>query len=371
MGLFLTFTLIKILTMTGKYLKFQRINFQIIILASLIIALNHFSCTNKNAKDRGGLKSNDSTVIFVNKSKVDFEEYKLHLVAERAMTFNYFNRKYGVEQTPEFWTTKYGNERPIDYIKQRADEKLTNRKVIQTISEEHKVAPKFDYNEFLNYWKIYTHDRLKTKKAGGVVYGSVEVGKKQYYEYLFSNLEIRLRNKLNKTVFNVNEEKLQGHYQNIKNQYFKYSEELQVRYLMRSFSYSNRANIENEAKDIIEKLGKDQNMKQISKSSEWEFKSKTYFDSIPSDGEENPDAYIRNAAKDLKMGEYRITDVDYNIYIVTVEKPLERKIKAFEKVKGQVKDIYQAQKYDSLINHEVKSAVLLKNEKVYDTISMQ
>lgn len=332
-----------------------------------------FSCntSEKDVQSRINTKPKDSTIIYINDSPVHYNEYMLFLNAERAVTFNYFYRKHKAEISPEFWKTQYDGEEPSNYIKDQTNKQLLHVKVVQGLAAKVKLVPEFLYKEFLEYWKINNEERKTKYDNDEVVYGSVELGIKDYYSYLFSNLEIRLKNKLDKEKFTPTDKELQHFYNKIEKDHFLYAEELKVQYLQSDYIGSDSQNKQLTFEEVRKEIKMGRSMSQIAEHSNWTFKKQTYFDSIPSHGEENPHVFIRNAALNLNLNEIMLVEADQQYFIIGIDESPEKKIKTFNEVKDIVLSMYQQLEYDKLINSLKASAVIKKNTLLYENLEIK
>ena len=202
----------------------------ILLCSYCIFFAFYISCDNKNTQI-----FNENIVLKINNIPVSKEEYKLFLEEEKAMTFNYFYQKYGVEKNNTFWETKIKDETPIIYIKEKANKHLVEVKIIQDYAAKVKLVEPFNFDVLLKNWQQDNQKKTKKHKAGEVVYGPINTNLRDYYFYIQTNLEIRLKDKLNETVFIPSDGELESCFNRIKQQHFSYIDTISIELL--SFPY--------------------------------------------------------------------------------------------------------------------------------------
>lgn len=313
-----------------------------------------------------------STVISINGVNISEKEYLLHLKTEIANTYNYFYLQFGAQPTESFWTEVYEGERPIDYIKKRTDDKLLRIKIIQELGAEMQVTPSFDYSDFLNHWQTENSERKAKKESGQVVYGPIEIEEDSYYNYLLSNLEIRLKEKLNEEVFTSSESNLKIHYELMKNDHFRYSPSISIEYLLLDESRLTKVEVDQMIEKTRSNIKNFESLKSYRKNnSEWAYGQMILLDSVPSYGEENPVAHLKEEALQLNPKELGIVRVDYQFYFIRLLSPNDTFFRAFETVKDEVLYDYNLTQYNDLVEQRMKDAMVEKNKNVYDEISFE
>jgi len=243
--------------------------------------------------------------------------------------------------------------------------------VIQQLAAEMNLTLAFDYGEFLNHWDKENKDRKVKKNAGEVVYGPVLIDKRSYYDYLFSNLEIRLKNKLNKEIFVPSENELKAHYDLMKQEFFLYAPIMPLEYLLLDESQlteikSNQ--LVEEAKRIVQN---GQSLESIGKKNiVWTYRKVDLIDSVASYGEENPVPRLKELALHLDTKALSVLKIDYQLYLLRLTRPLELSLRPFKEVKDLVLFDYQKQKFNELIKQRINEAQVEKNDKIYEAISI-
>lgn len=315
----------------------------------------------------------DSAIMSINNVKIYKQEYLLHLKKEIALTYNYFYLKYGAKDHPSFWTTTYGDIKPIDYLKARTNEKIINSKNIHLLVTKNKVIKGFDFNEFLLQWKMYNKKRQEKNLAGEVVYGPVNISMAQYYFYLLSNLKIKLTDKIKKEKFSPNQNTLKSYYETIKQEKFSYSKIVEIEqfgFTYEDFSYKKAVN---KIKEISKRILRAPSLccdlkKEYPKSI---YKKNVFYDSIPINGEDNPDKILKITALELEYGKIKTLRTQEGIYILKLTKPLVKEYYPYEKVQSQVLDYYQNENFNDYLSQLKKEVVIITNDKIYKKLSSE
>lgn len=178
------------------------------IMISLIIA-----CSER------GSQQGEEYVATVNGEKISLPEYKQVMRSHRAMIFNYFYEKYGVENDGQFWTTKYGDEIPIERLKNIALNECVRIKVQQLLAQQKNVISDISYDAFLKNYQTINNQRKEAMNAQKVIYGPVEFTEQTYFNYSFSAMVLQLKNLLAKKELAHDEDDLNDYYEHKKENY--------------------------------------------------------------------------------------------------------------------------------------------------------
>lgn len=197
-----------------------------IILVTVIVALlSLFLIAPSSNNDVEDIQ----TVATMNGEPIQIPEFMLILNNNYvAKTYNYFSNNYGVKNYKDFWTTVYGNEKPIDYAKNLALKELIRIKSEQILMKEYGVANDISYGSFLNELEQENKRRKIAVDNNQVIYGPIEYSEYQYFSHVFANHVVELKKKLEKETFNINESDLRALYENVKEEYFMDSYQIKV-----------------------------------------------------------------------------------------------------------------------------------------------
>ena len=313
----------------------------------------------------------DSAILAVNDIKVYKDEYLIHLKKEIALTYNHFYLNYKVENHPGFWTSTYGNTRPIDYLKEKTNKRLVHSKILHQLAAENKVISEFNFDVFITQWKAYNKERKEKYKSGKTVYGAIQYDKSHYYDYLLNNLEFRLEDKLKKSLFTPSETQLKDYYEIIKHKRFGYVEKLEVEQLEFPFREFGYKQVEKyiEALDL-EKLDDQALCCELkNKYPKAKYNIRVFYDSIPIYGEDNPDKMLKAEALGLKYGERKAVRTQEGVSIIKLKNPLKMQYRIYNEVKEEVLWDYQDEKCKQFIKESENNAIITYNHSIYDALS--
>ncbi|WP_251563206.1 peptidylprolyl isomerase [Paenibacillus pasadenensis] len=172
-----------------------------------------------------------ATVVTINNTPIGTEEFQLFLDQQRSDTVGYFKEKYGAVDSPDFWTTAFGDEVPIEKAKQLALDALTSVKIQQLLAKQEGLVQELDYPAFLQQLAKENKRRETAVQQKKVIYGPVQYDAWSYYNYLFSNLVNDLKSKLKAQDEAASDETLREFYNRIKDPLYREKKEITVEQL--------------------------------------------------------------------------------------------------------------------------------------------
>jgi len=318
-----------------------------------------------------------NTVLSINNTPVSIQEYNLFLDEEKAMTYNYFYQKYKVDNSKNFWTSRYSGESPIVHLKEKANERLKQIKFIQNYAAKMNLINLDNFDVFIKDWQNNNAKRKKKHKAGEIVYGPIHTNLRDYYFYIHSNLEIQLKDQLNRTVFIPSDTELKNFFNKIKNSHFTYIDTISVELLSFPFkTLKEREHCLKLANKASNLALTNNSLQQIQKKiKEGNYQQKYFLDDVQLYGEENIDREIIKKSSILKEGEIKILApkgiVNSNIYVIKLLKPNKIKIRNFNEVSKEVLYFYKENKYKQLIDSLQKNIVVSFNKNIYEKITIK
>ncbi|NQX58443.1 peptidylprolyl isomerase [Paenibacillus qinlingensis] len=205
--------------------------------------------------------SNAASVASVNGEVVEAREFSVFLVAERAKILAYFQHTYGAEESPEFWTTSYQGEIPLDKITKEVLRKMMMLKVQQSLGIQYGHLQNASYTAFLEQLRIENERRTKDARAGKPIYGPKQLDAKVYYEMRQSQLLEDLKRKMNSSA-TIKETEIKTYYDANQRDFVKAGMS-KVNMISIPYSVTNegtsKLGAEQQLEDVIKKLeaGKD------------------------------------------------------------------------------------------------------------------
>ncbi len=183
----------------------QRFKIPAIAWIMLTAAFACVSCSNENVTD--ALFDND-VIATVDGEPVSIQLFEQRLSLHRSAVYSYFHKKYTIENPSSFWTTRYGKEMPSEIIKKRAMDDCVNIKIQQILARDNGIMTDISHKAFLENLKNENIRRIKILAKNGVIYGPEQYTEKTYFEYIFSNMQIKLKTKLGQDTFYLSDDEL-------------------------------------------------------------------------------------------------------------------------------------------------------------------
>ncbi|NOU62703.1 hypothetical protein GC096_01415 [Paenibacillus sp. LMG 31461] len=331
------------------------------ILQGFIIIVVLLCCTaffySKPIKD-------DQIVATVNGEPIRVSEFMLIMNNNYvAKTYNYFTNKYGVKDYQDFWSTRYGNEKPIDYAKSLTLKEWIRIKSEQILMKQYGVVSDMTYESFLNELEKENNRRKTAVENKQVIYGPVEYSEYQYFSHIFTNDVIELKKILGKEKFKMTENELKDAYEQLKEKYFRESYDIKVE----KISMKKSEHADEIMRELQRSLGQADSFEKLkSNDKDIVFGTQTFNETTAkTDYDVNPQLLIE--AQQLSVGD--ISDIIEENNTLTIIKCMESKERGFQEydqVKEQVNDRILEEKYEDLVQHTIKNAKVKVVDKVFN-----
>ena len=109
-------------------------------------------------------------------------------------------------------------------MKKKALDECIRIKIQQILASENGIIQDISYEIFLKNLQLENKRRKNASESKQVIYGPKEMTELTYFNYVFSNMIIRLKNQLADKQFKVNEDRISAYYQTNKTNFLKNSE---------------------------------------------------------------------------------------------------------------------------------------------------
>jgi len=153
-------------------------------------------------------KKKPEIVAWLNNEPITNSELKHWMLLEKANVYNYFYRKYGVGDSKHFWTQKYGNEIPLEMLKELAIENAKRCKIQQILALEKGIIKTTSFDEITKEMEKVNAERKKKVEKGEPIYGPVQFTSRTYFYHVFDKMVIDLKNKFSKHELKPDNEEL-------------------------------------------------------------------------------------------------------------------------------------------------------------------
>jgi hypothetical protein len=139
---------------------------------------------------------NAAVAAKVNGEPVQADEFASFANTKKSLVYDYFKKAHGIDPGRNFWKERFGNESPLEKLKNTTMQDLVKIKVEQIMAKEHGLARDIRYSSFLKEWQKENKRRKAAAARNEVLYGPIEYGELDYFNYVHSNQVLRLQEKL-------------------------------------------------------------------------------------------------------------------------------------------------------------------------------
>jgi len=145
-----------------------------------------------------GIADEPSTAVIatIDGEPVAVGEFLLHLNAQRGRVYARFQALARVEDTDRFWHADYHGVTPWAFLKAQALEDLKAVKVQQGEARRAGLIDDTSYAAFRRRFEDENRRRAAAVEKGEPVYGPVQVGEWEFYNYELAQLVLRLKRRL-------------------------------------------------------------------------------------------------------------------------------------------------------------------------------
>lgn len=165
-------------------------------------------------------QTTDSVIARINGEPVTTTEFRNELKKHKAEVYSYFSSRNKLNDDFN-WSSSYNGETPLDRLKKRAFESLTKTKVQLLLMKEKGLMSDISYDAFLRNLEETNKKRLESVQNKQPVYGPVQYSENNYFNYLFTNNVIRLKELMAGREISLEETDLKNFYDTIKTKLFK------------------------------------------------------------------------------------------------------------------------------------------------------
>lgn len=151
----------------------------------------------------GCQKEENKVILEIDDISISEAEFEMAMSENRTNVILYFGETYGETQFDTgFWTKAYGknNEKPIDVLKQKAVNEITNNLAVLLSAKEAGIISSMSYEDILEMYTRENEARKENIDKGEVIYGVTSFEFRDYYDWLISNCKMQLRNQLSEQV---------------------------------------------------------------------------------------------------------------------------------------------------------------------------
>lgn len=350
--------------------KKASVGFILVTLAIVVVTITSVTFVALRSLSKNSLEK--SYIATVNGDPVSIEEFRHMSGNIKASVFDYFSKKYGVQDSEKFWSSSYGGEVPIELVKKKALEECIKLRVQYALAKREGIVEDTTYKAFLKSLDEENARRREAVAKKQVVYGPVQYDADTYLKYVLGNISTHLKEKLKEKQLKPEEYQLRQYYETNKDKYFKTGKSVKIQVVSVGFVGMNRDVDEGKKQEAYKKI---QEAKKRSDNGEgFEGLMKMYnnkgeqriYEIIEDDRRTNVGENLRKIAFELKDGQ--VSEIINNVSTFDIVRCIEKKdeiYQRFEEVKDTVKASYIDWRYCEFINQLVKDAQVSINEEAY------
>lgn len=318
-------------------------------------------------------------IYSVDQVPVGKAEFMKSMRANRAFIVDYFNKKYGAEQTPAFWSTNFDGEIPLNTLKQKALDESLRIKVQQIMAQEQGVLEHIDYSDFLRDLETENERRQQAINQNQVVYGPAQYNEDTYFEYVLSNAKISVKKNLQHQMGEANHRELKQFYDRMKNKLYVSAGSVKVQRITLSFLDANHE-VDQDVKDAMKRKMEEIKAKLTSGSDFKQLAVDYHAEGAAgllqfeaNQGKHNLKSPMAQEA--LKMKLHEVSNVIEENGSYTVMKCIEKReagldVSPFEEMKEQVLQDYIEYKYESEVQKRISAAQVVINSSQYEAVQV-
>lgn len=303
-----------------------------------------------------GVGSIKKPIMIVNGQKIYQDEYWFYVTQAKSNIYNYFYHKYGVQAGDLEWEKDYGDGKPIDRLMNECNTKVVENSLIWQEAYERDITNYYTFEDFQKVWQHEMQRRKKDYEAGKVVYGPIEMGLIEYYDYALSDLKSKVMEAIWKEASYTDEE-LEAYFESIKED--AYVRDIQIEGIkISTFSLEKEEQeaLEETRQLLMNSADIDETLKSIEANGEFEITEVAFNDETSRmDLMKQPD--IRECVIHMLVGEVSpifVNDISREMIVVThVE---EADYYSFEEMKGGVEQRCKEQLMEEYMKNKLEEA---------------
>ena len=171
-------------------------------MTTVFCAAAMIGCGTKTVKD-------SDVVMEIAGQPVVKAEYQMILAAHETDV----ERQYDTDTVnrEDFWTMELENGTPLQQVMQLAEEDLRNKKVVAQLAKDSGIEMDTDYLAIMAQMETENGRRENGEESGKTVYGLTSFGIENYYDYVYTQVEYELMEKL-KQQQTISDEELEKAY---------------------------------------------------------------------------------------------------------------------------------------------------------------
>lgn len=141
------------------------------------------------------LKGSD-IVATVNDEPITAAEFDFFAQRNKYKVISMFRKEHKLQYHGDFWNDKSKGKIPGDVLKEMTLDSIVNLKVQYMLAKQYGIINDISFQAIQQYLKTENKQRQEALKKNIVIYGPEQYSMENYYDYLTSNMVIKLKDYL-------------------------------------------------------------------------------------------------------------------------------------------------------------------------------
>ncbi|MFD0693724.1 peptidylprolyl isomerase [Paenibacillus sp. GCM10027628] len=316
------------------------------------------------------------TAASVNNEPISVMELRDTMIRLKASVFMEFSKKHDYIDNDAFWDSSIDGQNPLAVLRETALKEIVQRKVKLSLDKKYELISDTDYASIQKGLYSENSDRKSKVEKKETIYGPQKIDLMQYYTVLDSkNDDVVTKHLEEEKIIDVSDDNLKQYYEEIKAKNYKLPDKIKILKIELRFANGDTDLSEDEAgkriQEAVKSLTNGESFETVAKAFNKDGSLSTYtFEPDHFPKRDRTLLKIFDAAQALKPGEIsKAFQTDSTFEIIKVVDKEDSGYSAFSDVKESVKENLERAKLDQYIRTLSDSAVIKKNEAVFDRVT--
>ena len=171
----------------------------------------------------------DSTIVAtVDGEPIIGREFNLVSRKYKSIVIQEFRHKYNLNYNNQFWENYTSGESPTEILYKKTLDAIIQIKVQQILAIKLGIVQDIGFDGFLKNLEKENKTRMEAKQNQKVIFGPTQYTEEVYYDYVFSNLVIKIKNILETNELMISNATLKSIYERDKDSLYRMKDDILV-----------------------------------------------------------------------------------------------------------------------------------------------
>lgn len=172
-------------------------------------------------------------------------EFNLISRKYKSIVIQEFRNNYNLNYDNQFWENHAYGISPAETLHKKTLEAIVQLKVQQLLAKKLGIVQDISFDGFIRTYELENKTRLEAKQNNKVIFGPTQYTQEVYYDYVFSNLVVKIKNRLKNKDLKISESTLKSIYERDKDSLYRMNDYVRIQSvaIIKSF-VSNSENLE-------------------------------------------------------------------------------------------------------------------------------